>query len=219
MKIDSKHYTERNMLYNGRSWPVTDIIDLADGAHSLDEALHYTTALQINAFRFYDKELIGIVSAIHKKWGVETNGQPAVPRQLPSSSASIISPDEQASRQFNRLNDKAQEELLSKALAELLQTGGCDGDTFTQKNHWMAVFVVLHDRLNPRLRQNAFAEYAPKVTPSDWPERMRIGKNTMTNYHNYITEGVAYYAMKHNPFDALCRRFWNVLMRYLLTNV
>ena len=215
----AKRYTERHMFYNGRSWSVTDIIALADGAHSLDEALHYTTALQSNAFQFYDKELISIVSAIHKKWGIDTNGQPAVPRQLPSSPAPIPSPDEEASRQFNRLNDEAQNELLGKALSELLETGGVDGDTFTQKNHWMAVFVVLRDRLKQHIKQSSFAEYAQNITPDCWPDHIRIGKKTMTNFHNYITENVAYYAMKHNPFDTLCRRFWNVLMRYLLTNV
>ena len=213
----AKRFTERHMFYNGRSWPVTDIIALADGAHSLDEALHYTTALQNNAFQFYDKELISIVSAIHKKWKVDTNGLPAAPRQLPSTSSPIFSPEGQASTQFNRLNDEAQKAILSKALTELLQTGGVDGDTFTQKNHWMAIFIVLRDRLQQRLKQNAFADYAQNITPECWPDDIRIGKNTMTNFHNYITEDVAYYAMKHNPFNSLCSRFWDILMRYLLT--
>ena len=90
---------------------------------------------------------------------------------------------------------------------------------FWQKQHWMAIYLVLRDGMGIRCSQTGFAEYANRITPQDCPERLRIGFSTMTNFSKTITEEKPYYEMKHNPFAKECNTFWNIIERVVLTGI
>ena len=94
------------------------------------------------------------------------------------------------------------------------------GYVFTSAIDWSGIYLVAHDRLDPKVNRTTFYKLAMDSTPGDWPEELRIGLNTLSNFAHYVSyedRREAYYDMENNPWDELCDTFWNVVRQLLLT--
>ena len=93
-------------------------------------------------------------------------------------------------------------------------------EVFTSAIDWSGIYLVAHDRLDSKVNRTSFYKLAVDSTPADWPDDLRIGLNTLSNYAHYVSyedRREAYYDMENNPWDALCDVFWNVVKQLLLT--
>ena len=90
---------------------------------------------------------------------------------------------------------------------------------FWKKQHWMGVYLVLRDRLGMRCPQKRFADFAPKITPQNCQESLKIGQTTMTNFSKIILEDKPYFEMKHNPFEEVCKTLWDIIFKQILTKI
>ena len=119
---------------------------------------------------------------------------------------------------FNRQDDRTQQAWLREAMMTLMAATDRTGKTiFWQKQHWMGVYLVLRDRLGMRCPQKGFADYAPKITPQNCQENLKIGQTTMTNFSKIVVEDKPYFEMKHNPFEEVCNRLWDIIIQQDLT--
>ena len=94
------------------------------------------------------------------------------------------------------------------------------GKVFTSAIDWSGIYLVAHDRLDPKVNRTTFYKLAVDSTPEDWPDELRIGLNTLSNFAHYVSyedRHEAYYDMDNNPWDELCEVFWNVVRQLLLT--
>ena len=119
---------------------------------------------------------------------------------------------------FNRQDDRTQQAWLREAMMTLMAATDRTGKTiFWQKQHWMGVYLVLRDRLGMRCPQKGFADFAPKITPENCQENLKISQTTMTNFSKIILEDKPYFEMKHNPFEEVCNRLWDIIIQQDLT--
>ena len=107
--------------------------------------------------------------------------------------------------------------LLNEALNILM----CNhSEVFTSAIDWSGIYLVAHDRLDPKVNRTSFYKLAVDSTPEDWPEELRIGLNTLSNFAHYVSyedRHEAYYDMDNNPWKGLCDEFWGVVRQLLLT--
>ena len=93
-------------------------------------------------------------------------------------------------------------------------------DVFTSAIDWSGIYLVAHDRLDPKVNRTSFYKLAVDSTPEGWPEELRIGLNTLSNFAHYVSyedRREAYYDMDNNPWKVLCDEFWKVVRQLLLT--
>ena len=94
------------------------------------------------------------------------------------------------------------------------------GGVFTSAIDWSGIYLVVHDRLDARVNRTSFYKLAVDSTPEDWPEELRIGLNTLSNFAHYVSyddRKEAYFDMDNNPWDELCSKFWSIVKQLLLT--
>ena len=107
--------------------------------------------------------------------------------------------------------------FLQQAMSMLLLNH--DG-VFKSAIDWCGIYLVVHDRLDAKVNRTAFKKLALDITPTEWPEELRMAENTLSNYAHYVSyddRKEAYYDMENNPWSDLCIVFWNVLKRLILT--
>ena len=121
---------------------------------------------------------------------------------------------------FNKQDDRTQQAWLREAMKALMGITDHTGRAiFGQKQHWMGVYLVLRDRLGIRCPQKGFADYAPKITPQNCQENLKIGQTTMTNFSKLVIEDKPYFEMKHNPFEEVCKTLWDIIFKQILTKI
>ena len=84
---------------------------------------------------------------------------------------------------------------------------------------WGGIFFVIRDRLDETVNQSNFYHLGKSMTPKDWPRKLSIGKNTLSNLARKINSKdrqEPYYDMMANPFEDLCDTFWNILLTLFL---
>ena len=125
--------------------------------------------------------------------------------------------DDKARAIYQKLDYVHRVALLNEGLNILM----CNHeDVFTSAIDWSGIFLVVHDRLDPKVNRTSFYKLAVDSTPEDWPEELRIGLNTLSNFAHYVSyedRREAYYDMENNPWDVLCDVFWKVVKQLLLT--
>ena len=133
-------------------------------------------------------------------------------QEEPSASTYMPSSESQEDRIrsfFNKQDDRTQRAWLREAMKALMGITDHTGKAiFWQKQHWMGVYLVLRDRLGMRCSQKGFADYAPKITPQNCQESLKIGQTTMTNFSKLVIEDKPYFEMKHNPFEEVCTKLY-----------
>lgn len=203
------------VFLDGEYFPASTVIRLAMGATDYHIAEHYLVSLLSSAYMYEDRRMFNKCQEIRKRFGVYPYPDlPASEGNLPP----VRSQEEEVRRHYGKLLDQQKFDILKKAILLLLSSTDENGQKiFSQKQHWMGVFLVLRDRLGVRCSQSGFADYAAKITPSCCPDELRIGSSTMTNFAKTITEGKVYYEMKHNPFAEVCDTLWGIIIKLFLT--
>ena len=144
-------------------------------------------------------------------------------QEAPTASANILPATSQEAKIrhfFNQQNVHTQQVLLREAMGSLMGATDQTGKAiFWQKQHWMGVYLVLRDRLGMRCPQKGFADYAPKITPENCQENLKIGQTTMTNFSKIVVEDKPYFEMKHNPFEEVCNTLWDIIIKQMLTKI
>ncbi len=142
--------------------------------------------------------------------------EPTASAYMPSSE----SQEDKIRHFFNKQDDRTQQAWLHEAMKALMGVTDHTGKAiFWQKQHWMGVYLVLRDRLGMRCSQKGFADYAPKITPQNCQESLKIGQTTMTNFSKLVIEDKPYFEMKHNPFEEVCKTLWDIIFKQILTKI
>ena len=131
----------------------------------------------------------------------------------------LTAADEQAKKLFLKMTREEKLDVLRRSMRRLL----ADYHLFNYARHWLAIFLVVRDRLvGESLNQTSFIDLASEITPDDLPEKLRMCKNTMKNFSREIKESdrsEVYYRMKHNPQELLCDTFWSIIQETILTEI
>ena len=131
----------------------------------------------------------------------------------------LTAADEQAKKLFLKMTREEKLDVLRRSMSRLL----ADYHLFNYARHWLAIFLVVRDRLvGESLNQTSFIDRASEITPDDLPEKLRMCKNTMKNFSREIKESdrsEVYYRMKHNPQELLCDTFWSIIQETILTEI
>ena len=165
--------------------------------------------MQNAAARAGDQKLLG---ALDKKKEERYGSRFEAPEVVTLNNLPALSVDESVKRWFQDLNQEKRQEVLMQAMGTLLET--LDNDSgkklFSKKQHWMAVYMVLHDRLGLLVKHKEFHAYAAKITPDTCSSKLKITPSTMTNFSKTVPEG-PYFKMKNNPFHEHCSVLWTII--------
>lgn len=202
---------------DGLNWPLRSLLQSLDYRELGDaEWWRRMASLQNAAARAGDGALLAALDKKKKtRWGTAFEA----PEVVTQNNLPPLSVDECVNRWFQILNNDEQQVVLKKCMEKLLEATNEEGKKlFSKKQHWMAVYMVLRDRLNIAIQHKDFADYANTITPETCPSRLRISSSTMTNFSKTVSEG-PYYKMKHNPFDGLCTTMWTIIKNIYYSTV
>ena len=198
------------------------LLKLAMNVGSFALAEHYLCALLADAVIKGRREAIVEVNKVREHYGVRAI--PLADDDLEDDDdlqgkTRITAADEQAKRLFLKMTREERLDVLRRSMRRLL----ADYHLFIYARHWLAIFLVVRDRLvGESLNQTNFLALACEITPDELPEKLRMGMNTMKNFSREIKEsdrGEAYYRMKHNPQELLCDTFWSIIQETILTEI
>ena len=215
MKTISNEYIYLDGMWLRRE----QLIQLALNAGRFDVAEHYLCALLADAVVSGRREAIVEVNEVREHYGVKAI--PLADGELEDDSRRFqnmqTAADEEAQRLFLKMDGQHRIDVLRRSMSRLLS----DYHLFTYARHWLAIFMVVRDRLvGVSLNQLSFIDLALEISPDDLPERLKMHKNTTKNFGREINEadrGEVYYRMKSNPLKELCDTFWNIIKKTILT--
>jgi hypothetical protein len=194
---------------DGLSWPLRSLLQSLDSRELGDaEWWRRMASLQNAAARAGDGELLAALDQKKKtRWGTAFEAPEVVtPNNFPP-----LSIEECVKRWFLSLSSEEQKAILKQAMEKLLEGTDEDGKKlFSKKQHWMAVYVVLRDRLSISVPHISFADYAESITPETCPSKLRISSSTMTNFSKTLPESTCY-RIKSKPFERLCTTLWAII--------
>ncbi len=191
------------------NWPLRSLLQSLDSRELGDaEWWRRMASLQNAAARTGDGELLAVLDEKKKaRWGTSFKA----PEIVTQNNLPPLSIEDSVKRWFQDLSNEKQQVVLKQAMEKLLEATNEDGkNLFTKKQHWMAVYMVLRDRLSIAIQHKDFAHFAIKITPEGCPSKLRISPSTMTNFSKTVPEG-PYYKMKQNPFEGLCMTLWIII--------
>jgi len=195
---------------DGSYWPLRAMLQSLDSPELGETEWWRRMALMQNAAaRTGDQKLLGALdNKKEKRWGSRFEAPDVVTlNNLPA-----LSVEESVKRWFQDLKQEKRHEVLEQAMGSLLESMAADGNgkLFSKKQHWMAVYMVLRDRLGLVVKHKEFHIYADKITPDTCPSKLRISPSTMTNFSKTVTEE-PYFKMKNNPFHEHCSVLWAII--------
>lgn len=194
---------------DGMNWPLRLLLQSLDSRELGDaEWWRRMASLQNAAARAGDSELLAALDEKKKvRWGTSFEA----PEVVTQNNLPPLSIEECVKQWFQKLSNEEQQVVLKQAMEKLLEATNEDGKIlFSKKLHWMAVYMVLRDRLSIAIQHKDFADYAKKITPETCPSKFRISSSTMTNFSKTVPEG-PYFKMKQNPFEGLCTTLWTII--------
>lgn len=136
------------------------------------------------------------------------------PEVVNSNNLPPLSVEETIKRWFQKLTEEKQIDFLKNAVNKLLgETDNLGKNIFSNKQGWIGVYLVLHDRQLCKISKNDFHNFAKKITPDDCPKNKKISSSTMTNFSKVITFNKKYYEMRSESFPLyeLCNAFWSII--------
>ena len=204
---------------DGVVWPVWTMMDSLGQKELGDtEWWRRMAVLQHAAVSTGDVNLLIALNKFRKdRYNVEFEEPEVVSiNNLPNQSV-----EECVKRWFQGLDESKQQEVLTEAMAKLLEATGKDGkELFTKKQHWMAVYIVLRYRLGLNIQQNNFFNYAKKITPEKCPAKLRISSLTMTNFSKTVPNGIfSKLNTEKNPFYAQCNSLWTIIRKLYYSDI
>ena len=198
------------------------LLKLAMNVGNFAQAEHYLCALLAGAVIKGRRKVITEVNKVREHYGVTPI--PLSEDDLEDDDdlkgrMRLTAADEQAKRLFLKMSKEDRLYVLRRSMDRLI----ADYHLFNYARHWLAIFLVVRDRLvGESLNQTSFIDLASEITPDDLPEKLRMCKNTMKNFSREIKEsdrGEVYYRMKHNPQELLCDTFWSIIQETILTEI
>ena len=203
---------------DGMLWPLRALLQSLDSRELGETEWWRRMAIMQNAAaRAGDQKLLG---ALDKKKEARWGTRFEAPEVIAQNNLPALSVEESVKRWFQVLNQEEQQDILKQAMGTLLETLDNDGgkNLFSNKQHWMAVYMVLRDRLGVVVKHKDFHTYAAKITPDTCPSKLRISPSTMTNFSKTVGEG-PYFKMKNNPFHEHCNVLWAIVKDIYFTKV
>lgn len=195
---------------DGLGWPLRALLQSLDSRELGETEWWRRMALMQNAAaRAGDQKLLG---ALDNKKEKRYGSRFEAPEVVTQNNLPALSVEESVKRWFQDLKQEKRQEVLEQAMGNLLETTDNDGKKklFSKKQHWMAVYMVLRDRLGLVVKHKEFHIYADKITPDTCPSKLRISPSTMTNFSKTVTEE-PYFKMKNNPFHVHCSVLWAII--------
>ena len=203
---------------DGMLWPLRALLQSLDSRELGETEWWRRMAIMQNAAaRAGDMKLIGALDEKKKaRWGTSFEA----PEVIAQNNLPALSAEECIKRWFQDLNQEKQQEIIKQAMVNLLEATDNDGKEklFSKKQHWMAVYMVLRDRLGVVVKQKDFHTYAAKITPDTCLSKLRINSSTMTNFSKTVPGGSCFNT-KNNPFYELCTQFWVIIKNIYFTKV
>ena len=194
---------------DGLSWPLRPLLQSLDSPEMGEGEWWRRMATLTNAAaRAGDTMLL---EALDQKRASRFGTPFDAPEVVSPNNLPPLSMEENIKRWFQKLDKDKQQEFLKKAMEQLLNAADSNGSKiFTKKQHWMAVYMVLRDRLGTIIMRNDFHTYAAEITPGTCPPKLMISSSTMTNFSKTVPEG-SYFKMKNNPFHDQCSTLWTII--------
>lgn len=131
--------------------------------------------------------------------------------------STMTPPEIRARVVYKKLNIEIKKKVLRTALTKLRVE---DERLFKNKSCWIGIYFVVRDRLDSKISQTDFYDFAVSFTPDDWPENLKIGPTTLSNMTRKVEpedRNEPYYDMANNPWDELCEKYWTLVLADLLT--
>ena len=182
------------------------------------QAEHYLFALLAHGVIHGKREVMDIVNDVREHYGV-----PRIPMENQNISSDVGKRKDSVDDKVRDLFKKMDQEMRKKILRDSLQYLQTNYHLFIYTRHWLGVFLVIRDRLEGEsLKQRNFEVYANSITPEEWPDGLKICKNTFKNFGREINredKGEAYYDMKSNPQKELCDTLWDIIKQMILTTI
>lgn len=195
---------------DGLNWSLRALLQSLDSPELGETEWWRRMAIMQNAAaRSGDQKLLG---ALDKKKEERYGSRFEAPEIVTLNNLPALSVEESVKRWFQVLNQEEQQDIIKQAMGTLLETTDNDGKKklFSKKQHWMAVYMVLRDRLGLVVKHKEFHTYADKITPDTCPSKLRISPSTMTNFSKTVPDG-PYFKMKNNPFHEHCSVLWTII--------
>jgi len=201
------------VIIDGLNWPLRALLESLD-SRELGETEWWRrmAILQNAAARTGDSILLkALDNKKESRWGRVFDA----PEIITQNNLPPLSVEECVKRWFQELAENNRLEVLKKAMGLLLETNNNKGTKklFNRKQHWMAVYMVLRDRLSLLINQKEFHTFATTITPDNCPSNLMITSYTMTNFSKTISSEGSYFKMspKQNPFHEHCDKFWTII--------
>jgi len=200
------------ILIDGLNWPIRAVLQSLDSPELGEtEWWRRMAMLQNAAARANDGMLL---DALDKKKEVRWGTKFEVPEVITQNNLPQVSVDENIKLQFKNLDEDKQCEILKLAMEELLNLKVEGGKKlFSNKQHWMGIYLVLFYRLSIDLQKNTFHIYADKITPDTCPTNLKITSSTMTNFSKTINSEDG-----NNPFRDTSNKFWAIIKNLFYKN-
>lgn len=195
---------------DGLNWSLRALLQSLDSPELGETEWWRRMAIMQNAAaRSGDQKLLG---ALDKKKEERYGSRFEAPEIVTLNNLPALSVEESVKRWFQVLNQEEQQDIIKQAMGTLLETTDNDGKRklFSKKQHWMAVYMVLRDRLGLVVKHKEFHTYAAKITPDTCSSKLKITPSTMTNFSKTVPEG-PYFKMKNNPFHEHCSVLWTII--------
>lgn len=200
-----------------------DIIRAAKMVGDFGHAEHYLNSLLMHALMYDKKYLIEKVNDIRRHYNAfvyePTVTAPASSNNMPGYGSASDKTAELLRKNYQQMQEYERSKFLKDCL-QLLRAS--EPTLFNKQNCWIGLYMVVRDRLDGRLSKTDYTRMAKSATPEDWPEKLKISDNTITNFARYVDyedRDLAYYEMNRNPWENLCSAFWSIIKQQFLTRI
>lgn len=204
------------VIHDGTCLPATTLVEMAKNAGSYNIAEHYIVSLLNHAVIHNMPKFQDYANDIKKHYNLAplpSASAPASNNNMPIFESQQQKQAEIALKKYCKMKKEQRELILKKALIQLRLE---NKELFKNNACWIGIYLVVKDRLDDNLKMKTFCDYS--ITPSDWPPKLVLGKNSLSNigrYINSIDKLEPYYLMENNPFSILCDKFWEILFRLI----
>lgn len=200
------------VIIDGLNWPLRALLESLDSKELGEtEWWRRMAILQNAAARTGDGILLrALDNKKESRWGRVFDA----PEIITQNNLPPLSVEECVKRWFQEFTEEKQQEILKHAMCSFLDVTDETGmkKLFSKKQDWIAVYMVLRDRLGIYIKKNEFHNYTAKIIPDNCPSDLKITSSTMTNFSKTSFDG-PYYKKKENqnPFHNKCEMLWTII--------
>jgi hypothetical protein len=196
------------------------ILKMATNAGSFSVAEHYLCAYLAHALMYGKTDIINKVNDVREMYHVPTIPLPdncyALKDEYGRSRADTV--EMKIRKIYAKMEDGQKLKIMRSCLSLLI----VESNLFHRKADWLAILLVIRDRLDGSINQSNFLSFATRITPEGWPQSLRMSAHTATNFSKLLRDcdwTDAYYDMDSNPVGQLCDKFWEIVKQAFLTEI